>query len=96
MKIQYAPLPYGLRLCAGCGCRGLGGHYLSQGAIPAVRTPFDIISFGFPGANRIHELAFDAGYVGIEYPLGFGAEGHKCVFAEFGVIEAGFVGVDVP
>ena len=50
----------------------------------------------FSGTNRIYKLAFDTGYVGVEDTLGFGAERYQDIYAEFRVIEARFLGVDVP
>ena len=64
--------------------------------IPAVRPTLDIIPSCFSGTNRIYKLAFDTGYVGVEDTLGFGAEGYQDIYAEFRVIEARFLGVDVP
>lgn len=63
--------------------------------VNSARDPFDVVSCGLAGADSLHEFLFDAGDVGVEDSFGFGAEGYQGVFAEGGVVEAGFAGVDV-
>ncbi len=63
--------------------------------VNSTRSPFDVVSRGLAGADGLHELLLDARDVGVEDVFRFGAERYKGVFAEGGVVEAGFAGVDV-
>ena len=69
--------------------------YLKYGSrfVVSGLVSFDNVWWCFSGAKSADELAFNAGYVGVENDFWFAAKVFYCTEHQFFVIKDGFVGV---